>query len=149
MRMLLLSNVPKLGHQHDVVMVAKGYAMNFLVPQGVARIATDAEIARVEQIKKAQQEKSTQMKERAQELKTKLDDMKSIELSEKTTETGTLYGSVSKKTIADLLTKTLGVEIPETALEMSSTIKELGEHPVKVQLADGISSTINVNVTSA
>lgn len=127
MKVLLVNDVKSLGKKGDVVEVKNGYGLNFLLPEGLAVLATPAAIKGKEQLmKKFAAEESAQAEA---DLKSKeaLTD-KNITLAVQATD-GKLFGSVNKKEIREAVAG-LGVNITDENIALDKPIKEVGEHSV-------------------
>ena len=129
---LLREDIETLGGRGEIVTVKSGYARNFLLPRGIAILATKGNIKQVEKereilLKKAAEEKSTADMQAEQ--------MKDITLNfeRKAGETGTLFGSVTSIDITAALND-LGYEIDRKQVKLKDPIKELGEYTVDVRL---------------
>jgi len=143
---LLREDVDNLGGRGEIVKVKAGYARNFLLPQGLATLATKGNIRQIEQeraalLKKVAQEKSTAEAQAAQ--------MASISLSfeRKAGENGALFGSVTSIDIADGL-KAKGYEIDRRSISLREPIKELGEFKVPVKLHREVILQVPVKVSA-
>jgi large subunit ribosomal protein L9 len=127
MKVLLVNDVKSLGKKGDVVEVKNGFGLNFLLPEGLAVLATPAAIKGKEQLmKKFALEESAQA-EADLKAKEALTD-KNITLTVQATD-GKLFGSVSKKEIREAVAG-LGVNITEEIIALDKPIKEVGEHSV-------------------
>mgnify|MGYP003556667931 FL=1 len=127
MKVLLVNDVKSLGKKGDVVEVKNGFGLNFLLPEGLAVLATPAAIKGKEQLmKKFALEESAQA-EADLKAKEALTD-KNITLTVQATD-GKLFGSVSKKEIREAVAG-LGVNITEEIIALDKPIKEVGEHRV-------------------
>jgi large subunit ribosomal protein L9 len=144
MRVILLKSVKGLGEVDEIKEVKRGYALNFLIPQNLAVLATPSEIKKLEQIKKLKEEEKKRKIEEAKELRKRLEGLE-IEIKVKTDEKGTLFGSVSPKEVAEALKKQ-GIEIEEKQIEMES-IKKIGEYVIKIKLAGEIESQVKIKVS--
>lgn len=141
---LLREDIDTLGGRGEIVKVKSGYARNYLLPRGLATLATKGNIKQVEQertflLKKASHEKSTA------ELQS--DQMKdiSLEFVRKAGDTGTLFGSVTSIDITEAL-KAKGYEIDRRKVNLKDPIKETGEYTVSVKLHREVSLDIPVIV---
>lgn len=148
MKVLLLTKIPRVGNKNDIVEVARGYAMNYLFPQNLAKVATPAEEERVTLMKKRQEARIEEMKGAAQDLKAKVDAAPSLSVTVRTTDSGSLYGSVSEKMVADAVMKTHGFEMPESNITMPAHIKGTGEYAVILQFAEGVTSKVTLHVNA-
>src|SRR5687768_18109232 len=140
---LLREDVEALGGRGEIVKVRAGYARNFLLPQGLATLATKGNVKQIEQeraalLKKAAVERSTAEAQR--------DQMSDIALSfeRKAGEGGTLFGSVTSMDIVEAL-KAKGYEIDRRRVSLRDAIKETGDYTVKVKLHREV--TLDVPVT--
>jgi large subunit ribosomal protein L9 len=143
---LLREDLDTVGGRGEVVKVKAGFARNYLLPQGLATIATKGNIKQIEQertalLKRASIEKATAEAQREQ--------MESIALTfeRKAGEGGTLFGSVTSMDIADAL-KAKGYEIDRRKISLRDAIKETGEYKVNVKLHREVSLPIPVTVTA-
>lgn len=144
MEVILLERIAKLGQMGDVVRVKDGYGRNFLLPQGKALRATEANKAKFEGMKVDLQAKNLATKAEADKIGSKLDG-KSFPVLRQASETGQLYGSVSPRDLADLLTQN-GFEVSRNQIALNVPIKTVGQHKVPVQLHPELEVTITVNV---
>lgn len=135
-----------LGGRGEIVKVKAGYARNFLLPQGVATLATKGNIKQIEQEREALLKKAAVEKATAEAQK---DQMSSIALTfeRKAGEHGTLFGSVTSMDIADAL-KAKGYEIDRKRIVLRDPIKETGEYTVNVKLHREVAIPIPVKVTT-
>lgn len=143
-KVLLLKKIPNIGNMHDIVEVSNGYALNFLVPQGLGKIPTAHDIAQAAQMRKKQSQKSDEMKASADVMKKKIAEISPLEIKVKTASSTSLYGSIAEKDIAEALVKA-GVEIESKQIRMTH-IKTTGMHEVKISLGLGIHGILKVNV---
>lgn len=144
-KVILTDKIARLGNKNDVLDVAKGYAMNYLLPEGLARIASKDEAERAQDRKNKEQGRLAEMIAKAAELKTKLAGAE-VTLKVKTSEKGSLYGSVSEKDVAAAIAAAHGVEVAESAIDIASPIKELGNVTVTIHLAEGVEAAVIVHV---
>ena len=144
MEVILLERVAKLGQMGETVRVKDGFARNFLLPQGKALRATDANKAKFEVMKVDLQAKNLATKAEADKIGSKLDG-KSYPVIRQASETGQLYGSVSPRDLAALLTES-GFEVDRNQIALNVPIKTIGQHKVPVQLHPELEVTITINV---
>lgn len=132
MKVLLLKDVYKLGRAGDVKKVADGYGRNFLLPQGMAVLATPNALKQAEKIK------AEAIKQRAalnQEMSAIAQVLGGLTLGfpAKAGETGKLYGSITAEDVATAIKARTNVEIKRQQIDMQP-IRSLGEHPIHVRL---------------
>jgi large subunit ribosomal protein L9 len=144
MEVILLERVRKLGQMGDVVKVKDGYARNFLLPQKKALRATDANRARFEKDKAQLEARNLQAKGEAEKVLTHLDG-KTFVLLRQAGEGGQLYGSVTTRDIADIIT-TEGVSVARNQVNLDKPIKEIGLHRLEIVLHADVVSNVTINV---
>ena len=144
MEVILLERVAKLGQMGDVVRVKDGFARNFLLPKGKALRATEANKSKFESMKTDLEAKNLASKGEADKVGKKLDG-KSFPVLRQASETGQLYGSVSPRDLATLLSEN-GFEVDRNQIALNVPIKTIGQHKVPVLLHPEIEVTITVNV---
>jgi large subunit ribosomal protein L9 len=141
MKIILLKDIKNLGKKWDIKEVALGHARNFLLPQNLAKEATQKDIAEIEaQKEKLAQEAETDLLQMEQLVKRLEGQM--VEISSKASDEGTLYAAVSSAKIAAAL-KAKGFEIDKNQIK-TSHIKELGEHEVVIELDHGLEAHITL-----
>ncbi|WP_295990130.1 50S ribosomal protein L9 [Rugamonas sp.] len=145
MQIILLEKVVNLGNLGEVVKVKDGYARNFLIPQKMARRATQTAIAEFE-VKRAELEKAAAAKLAVSQAQgEKLNGM-TVTVSQKAGVDGRLFGSVTNFDIAEALTKA-GFAVEKSAVRMpTGPLKTTGEHPVTVALHTDVVVEVTVAV---
>lgn len=145
MKVVLLEDLPKLGKRGDVVNVKDGYARNFLIPKGLAVVATEEEINRLKEEALKRKEKEERKKSVLLELKRAIDG-REIVLKARAGAKGKLFGSITAGELAEAIKSSLGVDIDKKVIELKSPIKEVGEYIVKLKLGMGIEGEVKVKV---
>lgn len=132
MKVMLIKDVYKLGRAGDVKKVADGYGRNFLIPQGLAVLATPGALKQIERIRS---QAEIRRAEQNQELKGLADEIAGVVLtfSAKAGETGKLYGSITTQNVADALQEKARYEIKRHQIDMQP-IRNLGEFTAHVRL---------------
>ena len=138
MEVMLKESIPKLGSRGDVVRVTPGYARNYLLPRGLAVAVKSLDARQLELEKKRLQKEETLRLASLQELAEKLKTV-SCTITQKATEEGHLFGSVTANTILEGLAK-LGVTLQEKNLALEEPIKELGVYTIPVKLEGDLTS---------
>jgi large subunit ribosomal protein L9 len=144
MKVMLVKDVFKLGRAGDVKKVADGYGRNFLLPQGLAVLATPGALKQVERIRaKAEISRNAQN----EELKGLSDQIEGLVLtfSSKAGETGKLYGSITTQNIADALQEKVRFEIKRHQVDMQP-IRNLGEYIARIRLTIDLIPEIKILV---
>ena len=144
MEVILLERVGKLGQMGDVVRVKDGFARNFLLPKGKALRATDENRSRFENMKVDLEARNLEQKGEAEKVAQKLDGQ-SFSVLRQAAEGGQLYGSVSPRDLADLVTEQ-GFAISRAQIALNTPIKTIGLHKVPISLHPEIEVTINIAV---
>ena len=141
---ILRAEVEDLGHAGDIVEVAPGYARNYLLPRGLAYVATEANKHRVAQEKKKYHEKLEQLRAEAEVLAGRLEGLV-LEFRAMAGEEDQLYGSVSIADIADRLEES-GFAIERSQVKLDQPIKSLGEFEIPLRLHPQVTQSIVVRV---
>ena len=144
MEVILLERVSKLGQIGDTVKVKDGFARNFLLPNGKALRATEANKKKFEGMKAQIEAQNLERKQEAEAVAKKVDG-KIVVLVRQAGETGQLYGSVSTRDIADALTKD-GVSVERRQIVLNAPIKTIGLHVLPVALHPEVEVKITANV---
>lgn len=145
MEVLLLQDVPQVGKKDDLLVVGDGYAMNFLLPQSKAMIATPTVRRRyAEQIKMRALEREQERLKAAEQASVL--DQKEITFSRKATKTGKLYAAITEMNIAEALQEQHSVTVKADAVTIAEPIKSVGEHVVSVTIG-GTATSLKVTVT--
>jgi large subunit ribosomal protein L9 len=146
MKVIFLKDVKGKGKKGEVKNVADGYAQNFLLKQGLAVEATNANVSSLNAQKKKQEKEAVEELEQMQELKKVLEEL-TVELSAKSGEGGRLFGSITSKQIADELKKSHNIKLDKRKIELPDAIRALGFTNVPVKLHPDVSATVKVHVT--
>lgn len=148
MKVILLQDVNTLGRRGDVKEVAEGYARNFLVPKGLAALATDANLRTLAQQRQAVQTREQQEENDARQIAERIQGLK-ITIKAKTGESGRLFGSVTSKDIAEAVQKVAKIELDRKKIDLPEGLKQLGQYEVPVRLHRAATATITVDVVEA
>lgn len=147
MQIILLEKVGKLGNLGDVVKVKEGYARNFLIPQKLARRATEAAIKEFE-TRRADLEKVAAAKLAAAQALGEQLSGKTVRIAQKAGVDGRLFGSVTNADVAEALTK-MGLQVVKSQVRMPhGPLKAVGEHPVQVAAHTDVLVEVNVQVVA-
>lgn len=141
-QLLLIQTVDPLGKQGDIVEVKQGYAKNYLIPQGLATIATDHHRRMVEKhrakLRELQKQRLAHLQDLADQIRAK-----SISIEANANEEGHLYGSVGPDEIVKAL-KTEGITITADQVRMAGPLRELALYTVRIYLGNDIESDLKV-----
>jgi len=142
MKVLLCEDVRKLGWFGDVVEVNEGYARNYLLPQGLAKLATDDNIKAVAEEKGKRAEQRIKEHKRLAEVAKTVDGAEAV-LAAKANEQGVLFGSVTASQIAANL-REQGYQVADDVVQLPHHIKQVGTYSVTLKFADDLTATVNV-----
>ena len=144
MKVLLVKDVYKLGRAGDVKRVADGYGRNFLLPQGMAVLATPGAMKTAERIRTKATEKRAILNN---EMGVVAEILKKVQISfgARAGETGKLYGSITSQEVVDAIQKKSGITVKRQQLDMQP-LRTLGEHAVRIRLTMDLIPEIKVTV---
>ena len=145
MKLILNSDVTKLGRKGDIVDVAKGYARNYLLPKNLAIVATDSNIAIAEKIQEKRIAEITESEELAESIKLALADAHLV-IPQKSTDEGTLYAAVANNEIVEVIEKFSGFKIEESQIELNDQVKEIGLHYIKIRISADVDFDVVLEV---
>ena len=144
MKVLLLKDVYKLGRAGDIKKVADGYGRNYLMPQGMAVLATPQALKMAERIREKANVQRAIVNQEMDAVSKQISDLKLV-FPAKASETGKLYGSVTTQMIAEAIKDKSGVEIARRQID-SQPLRMLGEYKVPIRLTVDLIPTIDVIV---
>ena len=144
MDVILLERIAKLGQMGDQVRVRNGYARNFLLPQGKALRATEANRKKFDSERTELEARNLERQGEAEAVAGKLDGH-SFVVVRQAGETGQLYGSVSTRDLVEILDEA-GFKVGRSQIDLSQPIKSIGLHKVTIALHADVNSAITINV---
>jgi large subunit ribosomal protein L9 len=144
MKVLLCEDIKKLGWLGDVVDVTEGYARNYLLPQGMAKVATEGNIRAIAKEKAKRSEQRLQQRRRMEKAVEAVNGAEAV-LAARANEQGVLFGSVTETMIAANL-RAQGFEVADEIVKLPEHIKNLGTHEVTVRFAEDLTATVRVVV---
>ncbi len=148
MKIIILQNIKGIGKKFDIKEIKDGYARNFLIPRGLAKIATDSATKELEA-------KKLSLEKRGKELKSKLESLVK-ELSERefvfslnVGKKGEVFGSITKEDIktridADINADLRGYVENNLEIKLEKPIKIIGEHQIEINLGKGVKTTVKI-----
>lgn len=147
MEIILKQDIKNLGFAHDVVKVRNGYGLNYLIPRGLAVIASDSNKKVNEEVIRQRSHKVEKLKMDAEKVKDAIENVV-LTISAKVGENGKLFGSVTTQQLADVLKK-MGHEIDKRQISMSNEhIKSTGTYTAEVTLHREVSVPITFEVVA-
>ena len=144
MKVLLLQDVYKLGRAGDVKKVANGYGRNYLIPQGLATLATPGAMAQSDVIRVEADKQRAIINEEMGGVAEQLKDV-SLTFPARASETGRLYGSINTRMIVDAINEKIGTEISHRQID-TQPLRMIGEHTVSIRLTVDLIPEIKVIV---
>lgn len=146
MKVILLKDVPCTGKKDEIKEVADGFARNFLLLKGLAKLATqdavDALKAHEEKLKREMERELKDSQVSAERV-----DGQEITITAKASETGTLYSAIGADKIADAISRQLGVVVKPGQIMFGKAIKEYGERAVLIKFSHGLEANLRVIVS--
>ncbi len=144
MKVMLIKDVYKLGRAGDVKKVADGYGRNFLIPQGLAVLATAGALKQVERIKSQAEIRRASLNEELKGLSDQINGV-ALEFVVKAGETGKLYGSITTQDVATALTEKVRFEVKRQQVDMQP-IREIGDYTAHIRLTMDLVPEIKITV---
>jgi large subunit ribosomal protein L9 len=150
MKLILTAEVDHLGVAGDTVEVKDGYGRNYLLPRGLAIAASQGAARQAEAIRRAREIKTVRGIEHANELKTALEGLGTVELPARTaSDNGKLFGSITASDVVGAIKKAGGPNLDKRTVQLpKGHIKTLGTHPVGVRLHPDVDAAVSVNVVA-
>ena len=142
MQVILRETVPNLGQSGELVSVREGYGRNYLIPQGLAILATEGNKKQIEYHKKQIALRNAKLREEAQNLVDRLTAL-SVQVSRQVGIGEKLFGSVTSRDIEQALSK-LGLNLDRKRIHLPEPLKTLGEHWVECKLDQDVIGKIKV-----
>lgn len=147
MKIVLRGAVAKLGEAGDVVIVAGGYARNYLIPKGLAVPATKGNVKHASTWRDSRASREAREQRSASELKAKLEGQLLVVKAQAGPD-GRLFGSVTPAQIAEAISSTTGAEIDRHKIEVTEPIRHLGMHEVVIPIHGEVSALVRVEVVA-
>ena len=145
MQVILKQDVEKIGRRGEIIDVSRGYVRNFLVPRGLAEMATPGKLEEVRHEMEEAEERDRRMAERASEIAGILN-KSVITIEARTGEDERLFGSVTAANIASAIERARDVRIDRRRVRLDEPIKSLGTHQVPIQVHGDVEASVKVIV---
>ena len=143
MEVVFTQDVLNQARAGEIKTVADGFARNYLIPQGLAQVATPEVLKRLHKIKAVGDETRIQETKSMEELASALDDT-TVTITARVTPTGRYYGAITSTRIASEIASAVGREIDRRLLDSAETIREPGEYDMVLRFSSEIQATIHV-----
>ena len=144
MKVMLVKDVYKLGRAGDIKKVADGYGRNFLIPQGLAVLATAGALKQVEKIRSQAEVRRTELNSELKDLASHINGLV-LSFSAKAGETGKLYGSITTQDVAAAIQEKTRYEVKKAQIDMQP-IRNLGEFTAHVRLTIDLVPEVKIHV---
>ncbi|MCX2713588.1 MULTISPECIES: 50S ribosomal protein L9 [unclassified Mycolicibacterium] len=149
MKLILTAEVDHLGVAGDAVEVKDGYGRNYLLPRGLAIVATRGAERQADEIRRARETKEIRGVEHANEVKQAIEALGPVTLPVRAGEGGKLFGSVTQASVVAAIKKAGGPNLDKRTVELPKAhIKSVGTHPVGVRLHAGVTVSVPLNVVA-
>jgi large subunit ribosomal protein L9 len=146
-QVILTHDVDKLGKAGELVRVRPGYARNFLLPRKLALVATGANLGRVEHERGIAVARATKLRKVAEGTAAQIEGLV-LEVPARVGEADRLYGSVTSSDVADALARR-GLPVDRKQLQLSESIRTLGDHPITARLGHEVEARFTVRVVAS
>ena len=146
MKVILTQDVKAQGKKGDLINVSDGYANNFLLKKGLAKVATKQAINELEGKKGAEEYRRNQEEEKAKNIADRMKEF-TVKLTAKSGKEGKLFGSITSKDVAQALKEQYNTEVDKRKIDLPDGIKTCGTRDVNVSLYHGVTGTFKVQVT--
>ena len=146
MDVILMENVENLGSVGDKVNVKSGFARNYLVPHGKAKMATAANLAEFEAIRAELEKAAADARQTADTRKQEIEALGAIEITARVGSEGKLFGSVGVADVSDSIAS-LGGNVEKSEIRMpEGALRTVGEHIVDIHLYTDVDTQVTVNI---
>ena len=145
MQVILTDDVEKIGQRGDIVDVNRGYVRNFLVPRGLAEVATPAKLEEARRRMEETEERNRRLAERATEVAETLN-KSVITIEARTGEDERLFGSITAANIAEAIEQARGIHLDRRRIRLEEPIRALGTHQVPIQVHGDVEASVKVIV---
>ena len=145
MKVILLTDVPKIGRKGELKEVSDGFAKNMLIRKGLAALATKETQDKVAKEEKNLTEAKQKAIKKAQEFKSELE-RRTFTVKVKTGDKGQIFGGVHEKDIAAAIYQKTKMELDKSNIDSHKGIKQLGEHIINIKLGQGVTAKTKINL---
>src|SRR3989344_5720273 len=146
MKVILLQDIENVGKKYEVKDVKPGFARNFLMPQGLVKLATKQNVQWLAKQKESIEQIAEEDLKKSQQLASRLDGLE-VAIVVKVGPEGQLFESINNVKISEKL-KEMGFDVKKSQIKLEEPIKDLGEFPVKISLPHNLETEINLIITA-
>jgi len=147
LKVLLIKDVKSLGNKGEIKEVKEGYGQNFLIKNGLAKLATNEVIKKWEAEQKRAEELAKEEMAKLQEVAKTIENIK-LTISKKVGANGSLFGAITKEEIAEELLKSKNIELDKKSIEIEHPLKSTGVYEVSIKLGHGIHAKLTIDVAA-
>jgi len=148
MEIILKKDISGLGYKNDLIKVKDGYARNYLIPKGMAMVATESNKKMLAELKKQPAYKEEKIKKEAETIAQALEGTE-LKVAVKASSTGKIFGSVNNIMVANAIKDQKKLEVDRKIIELDEDhIKEVGKHKAKIKLHREIVVEIDLDVVA-
>jgi large subunit ribosomal protein L9 len=147
MQVILREDISNLGKSGELVSVKPGYGRNFLIPQGLAGLATERNVKLMEHHKRTIAQRNAKLLKDAQSVSDKLAGI-TLKFARQAGDAGKLFGTVSTRDIEEEAKK-VGVSLDRKKIHLAEHIKTVGDYTVDIKLSQGVVAKLKIQVTAA
>jgi large subunit ribosomal protein L9 len=148
MRIILIKDVPGLGHKGEVVNVADGYARNYLMPRSLGVKATRGAMKQAEALQRSREEMVLKAMNEAEIITQALAGQRVV-VAARSADEGKLFGSIGVRDIAEAIEKFTGVAVDHESIDLAAPIKEIGLHEITVRPHPEVEALLTLDVIPA
>lgn len=145
MRVILLQDIENLGKKHELKEVADGYARNFLIPKGLAKIVTKQALKALEVQKEIEKNKAEEALKKIQAVADRIEGIE-IMMPVKVGDKGELFEGITAQKLSEKL-KEMNFDIKKSQINLAEPIKELGEFPIKISFEHNLEAEVTLIVS--
>lgn len=147
MKVILLDDIERVGHEGDILTVADGYARNYLLPRKMAVEATKGAILDLERRKSAIERRDAEKRDKAQNLANELG-QKQVVIKATAGEGTRLHGTITSQQIAEAVSAQLEIEVDRRDIDLAEPIRELGDYLISARLYKDVAAQLPISVIS-
>jgi large subunit ribosomal protein L9 len=147
MEIILLQDVEHVGYKHELVTVKDGYGRNFLIPQGMALIANEANKARLKELQRREDAMEAKRLGEYQEMAATLEG-KTLRIGAKAGTSGKIFGSVTNIQVANALNEQFGLDVERRKIQLPENVKELGTYTLTLNLHKEVTPEVTFEVVA-
>ncbi len=146
MEIILVKDIQGLGYKNDTVKVKPGYGRNYLIPQGLAIVASSSNVKMISENIRQAAHKADKIKKDAEAIAEKIQGV-TLELGAKVGESGKIFGAITTLQISDAL-KAKGIEVDRRQISFPTDVKEAGEYTALVDLHKEVKQEVKFSVVA-